>query len=316
MYQCYVIKQVVNTTAYMLEARRSDGLPLTTSSNDAAKMFDATLTQDGMTDNNVNGIEGSVSKRAVDLGYKGISFLFCLLMGHVISCGLDLISSGKGIHTDQELKSSMLSLKGLAARSNITNRERLHVKAVKEWAQGWLTTPTSWIPTSDQRFNRKGDAEMKGNHSTLWVDGLALTVLSIQSVFSLSCVEDPAFLSEGLELSPRDCWSTHAEAHVIEMEGRQDDGIKVLSTTLNDWTVFNDVHVLMCTMGAKKEDATLTLMMSLRDFVRDGSGTNCEVPREEHIDREKGNERNRSNDRLTHGAGPCFTCGVKSETDS
>ncbi|PFX15345.1 hypothetical protein AWC38_SpisGene20439 [Stylophora pistillata] len=59
-----------------------------------------------------------------------------VVMGHVISCGLDLISSGKGIHTDQELKSSMLSLEGLTARSNITNRERRHVKAVKEWAQG------------------------------------------------------------------------------------------------------------------------------------------------------------------------------------
>ncbi|XP_022807217.1 tetratricopeptide repeat protein 38-like isoform X2 [Stylophora pistillata] len=214
-------------------------------------------------------------------------------MGHVISCGLDLISSGKGIHTDQELKSSMLSLKGLAARSNITNRERLHVKAVKEWAKGY--------PHGMYAF------------------GL------IETGFYKKAEKHA-----GLELSPRDCWSTHAEAHVIEMEGRQDDGIKVLSTTLNDWTgehqaaldiydeevgkrchsgamldlvdassllytlqmeaneitrtcrcvVFNDVHVLMCTMGAKKEDATLTLMMSLRDFVRDGSGTNCEVPRE------------------------------------
>lgn len=57
-------------------------------------------------------------------------------MGHVVSCGLDLISSGKGIHTDQELKTSMLSLEELAAKSNLTNREKLHVKAVREWAEG------------------------------------------------------------------------------------------------------------------------------------------------------------------------------------
>lgn len=31
---------------------------------------------------------------------------------------------------------------------------------------------------------------------------------------------------------------------------------------------FNDVHMLMCSLGAKKEDATLNLMMSLRDYVR------------------------------------------------
>lgn len=32
--------------------------------------------------------------------------------------------------------------------------------------------------------------------------------------------------------------------------------------------VFNDVHMLMCTLGAKNEDATLKLMASLRDYVR------------------------------------------------
>ncbi|XP_022809104.1 tetratricopeptide repeat protein 38-like isoform X1 [Stylophora pistillata] len=113
-----------------LDAWRSEGLPLTTSSNDAAKMFDATLTQytGWYDDSSVNGIKGSVSKMlAADPNF---------VMGHVISCGLDLISSGKGIHTDQELKGSMLSLEGLGARSNITKRERLHVEAVKEWAVG------------------------------------------------------------------------------------------------------------------------------------------------------------------------------------
>ncbi|PFX12309.1 Kinesin light chain [Stylophora pistillata] len=40
------------------------------------------------------------------------------------------------------------------------------------------------------------------------------------------------------------------------------------------------LDMLMCTLGTEKEDATLTLMMSLRDFVRDGSGTNSEVSRE------------------------------------
>ncbi|PFX15896.1 Tetratricopeptide repeat protein 38 [Stylophora pistillata] len=156
--------------AFLSLAWRSEGLPLTTSSNDAAKMFDATLTQytGWYDDSSVNGIEGSVSKMlAADPNF---------VMGHVISCGLDLISSGKGIYTDQELKSSMLSLEGLTARSNITNRETA--------CQG------------SQRMGRRG-----------------------------------------LELNPRDCWSTHAEAHVIEMDGRQDEGIKFLSTTSNDWTV-------------------------------------------------------------------------------
>ena len=32
--------------------------------------------------------------------------------------------------------------------------------------------------------------------------------------------------------------------------------------------VFNDVHMLMCTLGAKNEDATLKLLASIREFVR------------------------------------------------
>ncbi|KAJ7389390.1 Tetratricopeptide repeat protein 38 [Desmophyllum pertusum] len=81
--------------------------------------------------------------------------------------------------------------------------------------------------------------------------------------------------------------------------------------------------MLMCTLGAKNEDATLKLMTSLRDYVRDGSGTNCDVSREvglavceafeqadkEPINREKSHERKGANDRPTHGEGLSITRG-------
>ena len=57
-------------------------------------------------------------------------------MGHVVANGLDLISSGKGIHTDDNLKSGMEKLYDIASKVTITPRERLHVSAVKEWAEG------------------------------------------------------------------------------------------------------------------------------------------------------------------------------------
>ena len=58
------------------------------------------------------------------------------VMGHVVANGLDLISSCKGIHTDEVLKSGMEDLYKLAAKSDLTQREKLHVSAVKEWAEG------------------------------------------------------------------------------------------------------------------------------------------------------------------------------------
>ena len=62
--------------------------------------------------------------------------------------------------------------------------------------------------------------------------------------FKVLCI----IVFKGLELNPRDCWSTHAEAHVLEVEGRQDEGISFLSKTLNDWTV-NKLVVLPVGLG-------------------------------------------------------------------
>ena len=42
---------------------------------------------------------------------------------------------------------------------------------------------------------------------------------------------------QGLEINPVDAWSTHSMAHVLEMMGRQDEGIKFMSGTENDWAV-------------------------------------------------------------------------------
>lgn len=40
---------------------------------------------------------------------------------------------------------------------------------------------------------------------------------------------------QGLEINPKDAWSTHSVAHVMEMMGRQDEGINFLSGTESNW---------------------------------------------------------------------------------
>jgi len=44
-------------------------------------------------------------------------------------------------------------------------------------------------------------------------------------------------LMKALELNRRDSWSSHTVAHVMEMQGRHDDGLKFLDSTVNDWQV-------------------------------------------------------------------------------
>lgn len=57
-------------------------------------------------------------------------------MGHVISNGLELISTTSDVDTNPQLKQGISTLTTLAAKGNITDRERLHVQAVKEFADG------------------------------------------------------------------------------------------------------------------------------------------------------------------------------------
>lgn len=44
---------------------------------------------------------------------------------------------------------------------------------------------------------------------------------------------------KGLEYEPRDGWATHALAHVYEMEGRADEGISHMSSTIANWESCN-----------------------------------------------------------------------------
>ena len=57
-------------------------------------------------------------------------------MGHVLANGMDLLSCDKSFRSDGQLKSNLKRMYALAANSNITKREELHVSAVKEWSEG------------------------------------------------------------------------------------------------------------------------------------------------------------------------------------
>ncbi|GFN98430.1 tetratricopeptide repeat protein 38-like [Plakobranchus ocellatus] len=42
---------------------------------------------------------------------------------------------------------------------------------------------------------------------------------------------------KALDLNPRDGWATHSICHVMEMTGRQQEGIKMMEETDKNWTV-------------------------------------------------------------------------------
>ena len=42
---------------------------------------------------------------------------------------------------------------------------------------------------------------------------------------------------QALGMNKYDAWATHALTHVLEMEGRQTEGIQFLSSTEHEWNV-------------------------------------------------------------------------------
>ncbi|PIO61432.1 hypothetical protein TELCIR_17046, partial [Teladorsagia circumcincta] len=40
---------------------------------------------------------------------------------------------------------------------------------------------------------------------------------------------------KALNMHRFDCWATHARAHVMLMEGRIDEGIQFMESTVDDW---------------------------------------------------------------------------------
>uniref|UniRef100_A0A8C2I340 Tetratricopeptide repeat domain 38 n=1 Tax=Cyprinus carpio TaxID=7962 RepID=A0A8C2I340_CYPCA len=114
------------------QAWKSEGLPLSTSSNEACKLYDAILSQYVSWRNNetLGGIEGCITAvKAADPDF---------VMGHVISTGLELVGTGSSVLRDERLASAVRRTLELANTQELTSRERNHVKAVELFSKGAL----------------------------------------------------------------------------------------------------------------------------------------------------------------------------------
>uniref|UniRef100_A0A8P0P9X7 Tetratricopeptide repeat domain 38 n=1 Tax=Canis lupus familiaris TaxID=9615 RepID=A0A8P0P9X7_CANLF len=112
------------------QAWKDAGLPLSTTSNEACKLFDAILTQyvTWTNDKSLGGIEGCLSKlRAADPTFA---------MGHAISNGLVLVGTGSSVRLDRELDLAVKTMVEVSQTQPLTQRERLHVSAVETFAKG------------------------------------------------------------------------------------------------------------------------------------------------------------------------------------
>uniref|UniRef100_A0A3Q1G6R1 Tetratricopeptide repeat protein 38 n=1 Tax=Acanthochromis polyacanthus TaxID=80966 RepID=A0A3Q1G6R1_9TELE len=236
------------------QAWRAEGLPLSTSSNEACKLYDAILTQyvKWRNDETLGGVEGCVSAiQAADPNF---------VMGHVISTGLELVATTSSTRLDKRLASAVKQTVELANSQDISPRERLHVKAVELFSRGnfpkacdvWedilVDHPTDMLAlkfSHDGYFYMGAQTPMRDSVARVlpyWKPHMPLSSY-LKGLYSFGLLETRFYdqaekvAMEGLALTPDDAWSVHSVAHVCEMKAEVDKGLKFMEGREKDWQV-------------------------------------------------------------------------------
>ncbi|KAM4676943.1 tetratricopeptide repeat protein 38 [Discoglossus pictus] len=242
------------------KAWQDAGLALSTTSNEASKLFDATLNQyiTWTNDETLGGIEGCLSRiKAADPNF---------VMGHVLANGLELIGTGRSPRLDKELANDLKTMVDLSKAQPLTAREQIHVTAVETFAIGNLPKAASlWEqilqdhPTDLIALKFAHDAYFYLGYRTQMRDSVARVLpywtpktpfsSYVKGMYSFGLLEtnfyDQALkvASEALAVEKTDSWSVHTIAHVHEMKAEIDKGLTFMQTTEQNW---NGSDMLAC----------------------------------------------------------------------
>lgn len=227
---------------------------MSTTSNEACKLYDAILTQyvKWRNDETVGGFEGCLSAlQTADPNF---------VMGHVISTGLDLVGTTTSPRLSERLSSAVRRTVELAQSQELTPRERLHVKAMQLFSQGnfpkacdaWedilLDHPTDLLALKlahDAYFYMGAQTSMRDSVARVlphWKPHMPLSSY-LKGLYSFGLLETRFYdqaekvALEGLSLVPDDAWAVHAVAHVYEMKAEVDKGLRFMEGRENDWQV-------------------------------------------------------------------------------
>ncbi|XP_033109119.1 tetratricopeptide repeat protein 38-like [Anneissia japonica] len=230
------------------------GLSLSSTSNEACKLYDAALTQYiGWYDEpSVGGLEATLEA----LLKSDPSFV----MGRVISNGLELLGTGTNIDLNLDLKKNIDEMVDLSMSNSISQREKYHVSAIKFLSDGYqkkacetwerilVENPTDLLALKfahDSYFYLGESTQIRDSIARVmpyWDDTMPLSSY-LHGMYAFGLEETNLYAQAekeaklGLHLNPNDPWATHSMAHVLEMSGRAKEGIQFMSTTENDWNI-------------------------------------------------------------------------------
>lgn len=179
-------------------------------------------------------------------------------MGHLFKAGLYALSTEKAAY--DELAGMLETLKDLTPTMN--ERELGHLAALQAWHRLDLVDAVElWGDVVARcprdvialQFAHQGDflfgqARMlrdrvdwalphwsKDDHGYGFL--LGMKSFGLEESGEYAAAESAA--REALSLNKHDTWATHGLAHVMEMQGRNDQGIRFLEDTVDDWSIDN-----------------------------------------------------------------------------
>ena len=176
------------------------------------------------------------------------------VMAHLFRAGALATATDRAF--EPELVKSLTAAEGLAPGAN--HRERLHIAACRSWLDGeWARGTELWGRASIEyprdllalQYAHLGDFSL--GHSHLLRDRVARVVPHwnasvpgygfIQGMYAFGLEESGDYRQAeargraAIDLNPQDGWAVHAVAHVMEMEGRANEGADFLASTAKAW---------------------------------------------------------------------------------
>ncbi|KPM05244.1 Tetratricopeptide repeat protein 38 (TPR repeat protein 38)-like protein [Sarcoptes scabiei] len=259
-----------------------------TSSNEAVKLYDSALTQFTFWADDPS--QGGLIDTLDRLEKADTDFV----LGKTLSLGLKLLDHTKCYFLDSDILNETDSLEKLMQRreNEISFRERKHVEAVGKLSRlDLLGAANVWEQILQQYPNdihalkfcfysylfhgekqKQFDLIQKSypyffdqqkitNHYSMIMNGMLSFVNEELQFFRVA----ERYGRQGLERNPFDGWATHALAHVMEMEGRFEEGINFMNMTERNWTKSNHLachnywHLSLFNLSTDNFDAALDL---------------------------------------------------------
>ena len=233
-----------------IKAFSDDNLPLSTASNEAAKLFDSAITQLALHDN--DPVFGNLEQTLAKLMHADPNFV----MGKVMNLSLQLL--GENARQKPKLLYDVNNFADKAQKSNISSWEKMHLKALRSLVKEDLWSCTRLY--DDILFEYPLDSfaltmsYLTGLY-TAQMDLLRNIPARVVTEYSKSdrfygtvngklcfgfeeCNQfDEAERAGAIALdhTPNDIWAIHSIAHIKEETQRPRDGLKLLSDTESQW---------------------------------------------------------------------------------